>query len=301
LRWRLPGSILVLGLALAAVFEFVALARTNANSLVVERAFFVQPTTASFPDLPRGNTRFGLWSGLYALSQNNAPAAVDALQTVGRERSLSQLEWVVLGRAYLAERSLDQAIGAWAMGEAWPEMVRAAEQSDNDRQWANALILVSAARPKLPREVVSSEARARRGLGNPEAVLEILVRAKAIWPDAPESTVWLLYQGDALFDLKRWDESREAYQQASASDDRGLAYWGLLGVGRASYRSGSGLNAAAAPILQAISLEPNNRAAYSTMAELLRAERRTDDALIWDRRAAVASATDNSYTPSRGK
>jgi len=239
-----------------------------------------------------------MWSAVFALSRNEAAAAVEALQPVGVTPPLSQLDLVVLGRAYLAQGSLDRAIGAWSKAEAWPELIRAADQADNDRQWQSALLLVSAAKAAAPRDVVSSEARAWRGLGEPEAALRIVSQALATWPNAPEATIWLLYQGDALSDLRRWNEAWGVYEQVSTSRDPGMAYWGFLGMGLTSYRSGNGFAAAAAPIAHAISLFPNYRAGYTVMAELLRSEHRADEAVTWDRRAAAASSTDVSPAAS---
>jgi tetratricopeptide (TPR) repeat protein len=288
---RVLGSTLVLAVAVLATPVWVALARTNAQSLTAERALFNPAATASFPDMPTGHPRAGMWSALFALSRNNPGAAVTSLQTVNTGRPLSQLELVVLGRAYFAQGSLDRAIGTWSKADAWLEMVRAAEQLNTHRRWGDALILVSAARAAMPREVVSSEATADRGMGDPERALVVLDRAQAVWPSAPESTTWLLSRGDALYDLKRWDESLQSYQHVSMSSDPSVAYWGFLGMGRATYRSGGGFAVAAAPIAHAISLFPNQRAAYAVMADLLRSERRTDEALTWERRAAAMTAT----------
>jgi tetratricopeptide (TPR) repeat protein len=288
-------------LALLVGIGLLRFAGTNLWSMEASKAAFSPTTQAAFPPSLVGHPRSATWTAIHDLDIALPGDAIGVLTSTTTEPANEELNSLVLGRAYEATGQVDRAAEVWKASGAWPEIVRAAERSVGNKRWSQALAFVDVARQSSPREVVGPEAKARRGLGEPEAALTILQQAITRWPTAPELAEWTLYKADSLSDLKRWTDAEATYQSVTLGSDAGLAYWGYLGAARAENRSGQGFDKASAQVSKAIALFPNRSNGYSTMADLLRAEGRKQDADLWELRAKQAGPVDQGLSSPRSR
>ncbi|MGH7356898.1 MAG: tetratricopeptide repeat protein [Candidatus Rokuibacteriota bacterium] len=121
---------------------------------------------------------------------------------------------VVLLLSPPSARALDEADRLWLLGE---------------RAYGDKLYVV--ARPALDRFVARHGADARAGaallllgktrlaLGEPEAALEAFRRAQALTPPPGQPGEARLWEGEALFRLKRYEEARAAYDEVFRADE----------------------------------------------------------------------------------
>ena len=287
-RWVSMVRMLSLA-AVAAGLLWVAVPTAAANLWAVRIAGSVMRNGVANqePDTTRdGHPREALWQGLAALNRGENEEAVESLTlAVSRDPSDAMLR-LVLGRAYEREGLLKQAVAEWKASGAWLEMVHAAQRAIDSHRWDDAILCLEAARHYSPESVIAFEAQALNGKGDRTSAISLLQRAVVEWPRSLDSGAWRMLLADYLSQDKRWVEAESVYEDAIRTGNGRDAAWAYIGLGRALYYDGSGLEAALAEIRRGIALSPDEADGYVAVGDLLAAEKRYAEADSWFNQAA---------------
>ncbi len=285
-RLRESGWLLVLPLALALLWRWIPALTLNGWSVEVNhasaRGLAAGDYLAAGPD---DHERALLWRGLAALQAGNPQLAQDYLLAAASRQPQDRLVRIALGRAYEANGLITSAADEWRTASAWSDLIRAAQRSLSARRWDDALFLLKIAEPARPLEVISFQAQALRGKGDMDRAVDLLRKSVAARQESQFRQEWLILLADYLGQQGVWAEAALYYQQAIDTADQGSAWRAHIGLGRAFYNEGAGIDPALREIQIGITLQPGQAAGYMTLGDLLRQEQRQAEAITWYQKA----------------
>lgn len=269
----------LLGIAAAALLMALGAIPINRWSLKAEATVIDgRGDLQSLAEFPRGHLRAELWYGNAALAQGNVQVALGALERAVESSPSDPRLLAALGRAYEVAGRMQNGVSEWKAAGAWQEMIRAGQRAIDAGRWDDALLCLNAAQPHLPREVVENEAQALNGQGDRSGAIALLQQALESFHNAPQEQKWRMLLGDYLGRENRWADAEDLYRAAISSDRGQDASWAHIGLGRAFYFEGKGIDAALAEIQRGIALDPNQPDGYEAEGDLLRAEKRFAEA-----------------------
>lgn len=284
------ASLKVIALVVVACVAFwVSWADTTTNSWSLHAARILSrggSHQAPMEPAPAGHQRGPLWRGRAALDDGDTTSAIDILRQgleVSPQDSLARAE---LGRAYSTQGVVVEAAAEWRRAGAWYELLREGQRALAVRRWDDAIFLFSVAAEGLGEEAVAYEAMALRGGRSGADAISLLRWSLAEQAQSHQRQQWLTLLGQYLGEQGLWDEAAFSYREAIDTEDGDSRWLALIGYGKAQYFTRGALDDAVSLIREGIALRTDRAEGYIAMGDLLRQERRYDEADGWYRDAS---------------
>jgi len=247
---------------------------------------------------PQSHQRARLWLAKDALANNQPEVAQALIADLAKQGDIHALD--ILGDIQLAEGDFDEAVQTWTEAGQFNRLLETARTARDVGQFEDALLAYQAAWG-IDIDVVTEELIhfLQWQYGDRDLAISILKEALAKRPGSLERVKWMLLLGDELREAERWEEAERVYREVLALQPDNIP--AHIGLGRAFYGRGDGLEAALKELQEAIQLDPDFGDPYFAAAQILAADGNFTESDDWFVKAIDRNPEVPWYRVERGK
>lgn len=224
------------------------------------------------------HTSARIWQADQALDDGNPELAAQIIAPDLQANDARALR--MQGKIFEAQGNVDQALTTWQQTHDAFSLLQAGEKFSDEERLTDAMRAFQAAYEVDPDEGTHRIANfLRTKLEDTNRAEEILGRSIATYTNSSNRSLWLRELGDLYKGQERWDAADVAYKAALDIEPRDL--WTRIRLGRMQYDATGDVEEAMIHFNEVIALDDRYGYGHVEIANMLRREKRYDEAIPW--------------------